>query len=123
MSMYDEIGGAPAVAVAVSVFAHRVVADPALAHWFDEVDLERLIAHQRSFLTIALDGPDAFTGRSMHTAHAGLSITDEAYDAVAEHLAYALIDTGVAREHVALIMPRIEALRPHIVDESAPVTA
>lgn len=123
MSLYDDIGGAPAVAVAVSVFYHRVTADESLDRWFGAVDLDRLVAHQRAFLTVALGGPDLFTGRAMSAAHGGLGITDEAYDAVIEHLAYALLDTGLTHAQVTEVIAGIEPLRSQVVDASAPAQA
>lgn len=123
MSLYDDIGGAPAVSLAVSVFYHRVTADESLAPWFGSVDMDRLVAHQRAFLTVALGGPDLFTGRTMSAAHHGLGITDEAYDAVVEHLAYALLDIGLAHEQVTAVIAGIQPLRAQVVDESAPANA
>lgn len=122
MTLYDDIGGAPAVALAVSVFYHRVTADESLAPWFADIDLDRLVAHQRAFLTVALGGPDLFTGRSMGAAHRGLGITDEAYESVVEHLAYALLDIGVPHEKVSTVIAGIQPLRAQVV-ESAPANA
>ena len=79
MSIFEQIGGATAVSAAVDGFYERVVADPDLAPWFDDVDLGRLKGHQRSFLAAAIGGPDAYLGRAMRDAHAGLSITSEAF--------------------------------------------
>lgn len=119
MSVYDEIGGSDAVTVAVAVFYNRVTVDEMLAPWFDGVDLERLKGHQRAFLTAALGGPDIFLGRSMAAAHQPLSITDEAFDRIAEHLAAALLDTGVDPVHVRAAMDRIEPLRQQVVADRA----
>ncbi len=123
MSLYDDIGGAPAVTLAVSVFYHRVMADESLERWFGSVDIDRLVAHQRAFLTAALGGPDVFTGRSMSAAHAGLGITPEAYDTVIEHLAYALLDTGLAHEQVTSVIAGLDPLRAQVVDASAAANA
>ena len=109
MSLYDDIGGAAAVTVAVTVFYTRVTDDPELAPWFGGVDIERLKAHQRAFLTAALGGPDLFTGRTMEAAHAGLGITIEAFDRVLEHLAYTLFDLGLGYDQVTAV---IDGLRP-----------
>ena len=109
MSLYDDIGGAAAVTVAVTVFYTRVTDDPELAPWFGGVDIERLKAHQRAFLTAALGGPDLFTGRTMEAAHAGLGITIEAFDRVLEHLAYTLLDLGLGYDQVTAV---IDGLRP-----------
>lgn len=42
MSIFDAIGGAPAVAAAVDDFYARVLGDPALAPFFDTTDMTRL---------------------------------------------------------------------------------
>ncbi len=118
MSLYDDIGGAPAIRTAVTVFYHRVTADEALAPWFAAVDLDRLMAHQRAFLTVALGGPDLFSGRSMSGAHAGLAITDDAFDAVTEHLAYALLDVGLAHAQVAEVVAGLQPLRAQVVESA-----
>ena len=122
MSVYDEIGGAAPVKAAVTVFYDRVLADPSLAHWFAGIDLKRLKAHQRAFLAAALGGPELFSGRNMHGAHAGLGITPEAFDSVVEHLAVSLHDLGVADHIVVSIRERLEPLRADIVSAEPAVT-
>lgn len=115
MSLYDSVGGAATVKAAVTVFYDRVVADPELAPWFDGVDLARLRAHQRAFLAAALGGPDLFSGRDPAGAHAGLRVTDDAYDAIVGHLATSLHDLGVADAVVADVRRRVEEFRPRVV--------
>ncbi len=116
MTLYDDIGGAPVVTLAVTDFYHRVTADASLAPWFERVNLDRLVSHQRAFLTIALGGPDQFAGRSMSAAHSGLGVTDEAYDRVIEHLAVALLDNGLTREQLAVVVETLAPLRAQIVE-------
>jgi hemoglobin len=53
MSIYDSIGGVPAVRAAVDDFYSRVLADMRLAPFFAGTDLERLKAHQRAFIAAA----------------------------------------------------------------------
>jgi hemoglobin len=113
--LYDTLGGDAGVTTAVEVFYARVTADPALAPYFAHVDLDRLRAHQRSFLRAALDGPDVFTGRPLAQAHAGLHITDEHFDGVVDHLASTLGDLGIDPASVALVRDRVDALRPQVV--------
>ena len=115
MSAYDEIGGAGAVKAAVAVFYQRVLDDPDLRAWFDGIDLFRLKAHQRAFLSHALGGPDLFAGRTMADAHAGLAITDGAFDAVVEHLTMTLHDLGVGEDRLAGLRATVEALRAEVV--------
>jgi len=121
VSLFDEFGGTPAVTAAVEVFYGRVADDPELAPWFAGIDLVRLKAHQRAFLTAALGGPDLFTGRSMLAAHAGLGITIDAFDRVLEHLAYTLFDLGLSYQQVATVVDELRGQAAGIVEiESAP---
>ena len=122
---YDDIGGAGAVKAAVAVFYQRVLDDPDLRAWFADVDLQRLKAHQRAFLSHALGGPDLFAGRSMAQAHAGLAITDDAFQAVVEHLVMTLHDLGVGDDQLATVRATVEGLRDEVVSARprSPMTA
>jgi len=63
MSIYDSIGGAPAIRAAVDDFYARVLADARLAPFFTGTDLHRLKAHQRAFIAAAVGGPEIYAGR------------------------------------------------------------
>ena len=115
MSLYDQLGGNSGVKAAVTVFYNRVLADETLAHWFEGIDISRLRAHQRAFLAAALGGPELFAGRDIATAHAGMEITDEAFDTIIQHLASTLHDLGAGDELVDEVRVRLEALRPDVV--------
>lgn len=115
MSIYDSIGGAPAVAAAVDDFYTRVLADPTLTHFFDDVDMSRLKAHQRGFIAAAIGGPEIFAGRKMAAAHAGLAITDTDFDAVVTHLVATLTGLGVPDETIDQIGGTLAPLRSQIV--------
>jgi hypothetical protein len=87
-------------------FLPQVLADPLLAPYFDDVDMDRQVAKQAAFLTMALDGPDRYTGRDPRTAHAGLAgLTDEHVDRVIGHLAQTLRELGVAEDDIAAAGP------------------
>ena len=101
-SLFDRLGGAPAVQAAAEVFYRKVLADPALAAYFDDVDMDRQIAKQAAFLTMALGGPNSYSGRDLRTAHAGLpGLADEHFDRVIMHLAGTLRELGVANSDIA----------------------
>ena len=115
MSIYDSIGGAAAVHAAVDDFYDRVLADPSLAPFFDGTDLQRLKAHQRSFIAAAIGGPEIFAGRDMASAHAGLGITDAHFDAVVAHLVDTLTGLGVPQDIIGQIGGALTPLRASIV--------
>lgn len=101
-SIFDRIGGAPAVSAAAELFYRKVLADPKLSGYFDDVDMEGQVAKQAAFLTMALGGPSNYTGRDLRTAHAPLAgLTDEHVDLVIGHLAATLAELGVAPDDIA----------------------
>jgi truncated hemoglobin YjbI len=100
-SLFDRLGGAPAVQAATEVFYRKVLADPVLAPYFDDVDMDRQVAKQAAFLTMALGGPSSYTGRDLRTAHAGLAgLSDEHVDLVIGYLAQTLRELGVGNSDI-----------------------
>jgi hemoglobin len=116
LPLFGQLGGEEGIARIVDAFYARVVADDLLAPWFDGVDLVSLKAHQRGFLTVALGGPEAYDGRSMRNAHAGLGIGDAEYSRALAHLADALDACGVSAEAIATVNRRIGLMRAAIVE-------
>jgi hemoglobin len=114
-TIYDEIGGRDGVAAAVDTFYDRVLADDLLAPYFDTTDMRRQKQHLRAFLAAAVGGPDVYAGRDMSEAHAGLGITDEAFDRVVGHLVATLTALGVAPATIGAIGDAVAPLRAGIV--------
>lgn len=117
MGIYDSIGGAGAVQVAVEDFYVRVVGDPQLAPFFADIDMAKLKGHQRAFIAAALGGPEIYAGRDLGAAHAGLDIGDADFDAVVGHLAATLTSLGVDDDTIGEIAARLSPLRPVIVTD------
>jgi len=115
MSIFDEIGGPPAVTAAVDDFYRRVISDSALTPYFDGVDMKRLKGHQRSFIAAAIGGPEPYLGRSMRETHALLDIAPEHFDRVVEHLADTLSDLGVSGSIIEQIGAKLAPLKAEIV--------
>jgi hemoglobin len=122
-SIYVAIGGAPAVSAAVDELYRRVLADPALAGYFAGVDVARVKAHQRLFVTAALGGPGGYRGRSMREAHAALHVRDSDFDRVVGHLVATLAALGVDGPTVDAITDLLGPLRQEIVAEPAEAAA
>lgn len=109
VTLFERLGGEPAVAAVVDLFYARVLADGDLAPYFAGVDTDRLAQHQRRFIGQALGAARPYSGRSMRKAHAHLAITPVAFARVVEHLAAALgeagVDDGAIAEVAALLGP------------------
>jgi hemoglobin len=123
ISIYERIGGEPAVSAAVDRFYERVLADPELKDFFNGVSMQRLKAHQFAFLSQALGGPKQYTGASMRDAHSRLAIEQRHFDGVAVHLVETLRELGVPEEIIGAIAAALMSLAPQIVNTPVPAAA
>ena len=106
-SLYERIGGAPAVEAAVDVFYRRVLADPLVNHVFDDTDMDAQRSKQKAFLTMAFGGPNEYTGKDLSDAHRDLvrrGMNDSHFDAVAGHLQATLEELGVPEAETGEVM-------------------
>jgi hemoglobin len=115
VSVYEAIGGEPALADVVDDFYVRVLADPQLVGFFDGVNMPKLKGRQVEFFAAALGGPDFYQGGSMRQVHAGRGISQADFDRVAFHLTAALAAAGVPAETVAQIAAAVTPLADDIV--------
>lgn len=115
MAIYDDIGGRDAVAAAVDIFYDKVLADDLLGPYFTGRDMARQKGHMRAFLAVALGGPDVYAGRDMRAAHAGLQITDAAFDRVVDLLVATLQQLDVPGDIIAAIGAKLAPLREDVV--------
>lgn len=100
MSIYDDIGGAPAMDAAVDIFYRKVLADDRISQFFDTVDMDAQRAKQKAFLTMAFGGPNNYTGKDLREAHKGMALTEEHFSAVAEDLVATLQELNVPQASV-----------------------
>jgi hemoglobin len=114
-TIYDAIGGEPAVAATVEDLYTRVLRDPDLSGYFAQTDMPRQKSHLRRFVAAALGGPQRYAGRDMHAAHARLGVTATAFDKVVAHLAAALSGLGVPERTIEEIAAKLAPLRAQIV--------
>jgi len=116
-SLYDRLGGALAVQAATELFYRKVLADPLLSGYFTHVDMRRQLEMQEAFLTMALGGPNHYTGRDLRSAHAALAgLEDKHVDAVIGHLAQTLRELGVADGEIAEAGAVAESVRSDVLN-------
>lgn len=103
-TIFEQIGGAAAVNAAVDIFYRRVLTDPLISHFFDDVDMDRQIGKQKAFLTMAFGGPNNYTGADMRKAHKHLKLKEEHFQAVAGHLQGTLQELNVPQNLIDEVM-------------------
>jgi hemoglobin len=117
ISLYDRLGGAPAIRAATELFYRKVLADPLLSSYFDDVDMDRQVAKQAAFLTMALGGPNEYSGRDLRSAHAALpDLGDQHVDRVISHLAETLRELGVGESDIAAVGAVAESVRGDVLN-------
>jgi len=117
-SIYEQLGGAPAMQAAVENFYRRVLVDEELAPFFEDVDMDKQMAKQTGFLTMVTGGPNNYTGKDMRTGHAHLvkrGLADRHVDLVIKHLGDTLAELGIAQELIEQVAAVAESVRDDVL--------
>jgi hemoglobin len=120
VSLYDQLGGAPAVSAAVDIFYRKVLSDDRISHFFDDVDMDQQQAKQKAFLTMAFGGSHSYTGKDMRAGHARLQqmgLNDSHVDAVIELLGATLKELGVADALILQVAAIAESARKDVLGQ------
>ena len=99
-SLFERIGGMPAVNAAVDIFYQKVITDPIVGHFFAQIDMERQAGKLKGFLAYAFGAPMNYDGKSMRQAHAHMQLQEAHFNAVAGHLVDTLHELNVSQDLV-----------------------
>ena len=117
-TLYERLGGEPAVDTAVDIFYRKVLADDRVSDFFDDVDMEQQAAKQKGFLTMVFGGPHNYTGKDMREGHKHLlsrGLNDTHVDIIIEHLGGTLKELGAADADVSEVASIAESVRDDIL--------
>lgn len=116
-SLYQQIGGQPAMDAAVDLFYTKVLADERVKHFFDDINMNKQKRMQKQFLSAALGSPVKYEGRDMRSAHSSLTgLNDTHFDAIGGHLKATLEELKVNPESIAKILAIVETTRSHVLN-------
>ncbi|MFN0044031.1 MAG: group I truncated hemoglobin [Alphaproteobacteria bacterium] len=117
-SLYEQLGGQAAVELAVDNFYRKVLSDDRISHFFEGADMDKQIAKQKAFLTMAFGGPHNYTGKDMRAGHAHLvarGLNDSHFDAVIELLGQTLKELNVPDELISQVAAIGESTRNDVL--------
>jgi len=117
-TIYDRLGGEAAMNAAVDIFYRKVLADDRINKFFEDVDMEKQAAKQKAFLTLALGGPNKYSGKDMRVGHTHLvkrGLNDTHFNAVMENLAATLQELKVPAELIAQAAAVAESTRKDVL--------
>lgn len=118
-TLYEQLGGKPAVDAAVDIFYTKVLADEALIPFFSHTDMNAQRAKQKAFLTYAFGGAKGYNGRNMREAHANAvahGLDDIHFDKVAGHLQTTLTELSVSEDLINQVMALVATTRDDVLN-------
>ena len=124
-SLYDRLGGQPAIAAVVDKFVDRAAQDPRVnftrkGHPNDkwqptQENVAKLKASVTRFIVQATGGPQEYNGPSMVDVHKGMEISNEEFDAFADDLKKTLDEFKVPEKEQSDLLNAVGGLRDQIV--------
>ena len=124
-SLYERLGGKPAITAVVDDFVGRAAGDPKVnftrkgvpgAEWQATPDN---VAHLKmqlvDFISMATGGPNNYKGKSMKESHKNMQITDAEFGAIAADLKASLDKLNVPAKEQAELMAIVGSTKKDIV--------
>lgn len=85
-TLYDRLGGKPAISAVVDDFVGNVAADKRINGFFANTDIPRLKQLLVEQICAGSGGPCTYSGRDMRAAHTGMNVGDTHFNALVEDL-------------------------------------
>jgi hemoglobin len=113
--LYDRLGGKPAITAVVDDFTARVAADRRINRFFANTDVPAFKAKLVDQICEASGGPCKYTGKDMKTAHTGMGIADDDFNALVEDLVATLDKFKVPEKEKGELLGVLGPMRKDIV--------
>ncbi len=114
-SLYDRLGGKPALTAVVDDFIGNVAGDGRINQRFQGADIPRLKGMLVDQICQAAGGPCTYRGRSMAEAHRGMSISDAEFGALVEDLVKSLDKFRVPAQEKSELLSALGGMKGQIV--------
>lgn len=115
-SLYDRLGGQPAITAVVDQFVANVAGDDRINHFFAKTDPVKFKALLSDQICQATGGPCTYTGRDMKTAHAKFRIKEADWNALVEDLVAALDQFSVPEQEKNELLGLLVPMKGDIVN-------
>jgi hemoglobin len=116
-SLYDRLGGKPAIVAVVNDFIGNVAADPRINGFFAHTDIDHLKMELVDQICAGSGGPCTYTGKSMKDAHHGLGITTADFNALVEDLQKSLNKFNVPAKEQGDLLAVLGPMKTDIVEK------
>ncbi|MDZ4854385.1 MAG: group 1 truncated hemoglobin [Nitrospirota bacterium] len=116
-SLYDRLGGKPAITAVVDDFVGRVAADNRINGKFANTDIPRFKMLLMEQICQASGGPCTYTGRSMKATHAGMGVSSSDFDALVGDLVATLDKFKVPEREKNELLGALGPMKGDIVEK------
>ena len=116
-SLYDRLGGKPAITAVVDDFVGRVAADNRINGKFANTDIPKFKMLLVEQLCQATGGPCTYTGRSMKATHAGMGVSSGDFDALVGDLVATLNKFKVPEREKNELLGALGPMKGDIVEK------
>ena len=117
-TLYERLGGKPAITAVVDDFVGRVAADERINGFFANANIPRLKMQLVAQICEASGGPCKYTGKDMKAAHSGMGVTGPAFDALVGDLVATLDKFKVGEQEKKELLSVLGPMRKDIVEIS-----
>lgn len=115
-TLYDRLGGKPALNAVVGELWAQVAADARINARFARTNPQVFGSQLVDFLCQASGGPCQYTGANMKTAHTGMKLSGAEFTALAENVVKALDKFKVPATEKAEVMTMLGSLQGDIIN-------
>ena len=121
-TLYERLGGLPAITAFVDDAAARLAADPRINKKLAKTDVPRLRLHLIEQLCMVTGGPCEYTGRSMKKTHRHMQVTEGEWNATVEDLVATMNHLNIARQEQTDLLNILGSLKSQIVEVNSSAT-
>jgi hemoglobin len=114
-SLYDRLGGKPAITAVVDDFIGNVASDSRINGRFAGANIPRLKALLVEQICAASGGPCTYTGRDMLSAHRGMNIGEGEFNALVGDLVKSLDKFKVPEKEKGELLSALGGMKSDIV--------
>ena len=99
-TLFELIGGRPALQRVHKLFYDKVYANPELKHYFANTNQVTIEEQQTNFMTGKMGGGKIFTGKTPENCHVRMFITKELFDLRNNLLKESILEYGISGERL-----------------------